>query len=238
MANYSLKILKKELVANETMAFHIEKPADFEFRAGQFADFTLIDPPETDEEGNTRAFSLVTPPSADYLEFATRLRDTAFKRVLRNLPEGSEIKFEGPFGNYVLHQDASKPAVFLIGGIGITPVHSMVAHATFEKLPHQLTLIFANKTPEDTPFFEDLKEFSKQNPNFTFVPVMTRATPEEWDGETGHVDSALLHKYITDINLPIYYLSGPAGMVKSMRDLLVAEGVSEDNIKTEEFPGY
>src|SRR5699024_2300393 len=114
MGKYTLKLKKKEMVADNTMAFHWEKPDGFEFRAGQMGDFTLINPKETDSEGNTRAFSFVYAPSEDELVTTTRLRDTAFKRVLKDLPEGTEVEVDAPHGNFTLHKTESTPAVFLI----------------------------------------------------------------------------------------------------------------------------
>src|SRR5690348_10544977 len=100
----NVKPIKKEEVANETMAFHFEKPKDFTFKAGQFGDFTLLNPSETDEEGNIRGFSLSHAPYEEDLMIATRMRDTAFKRVLKNLPLGTEVKLDAPYGNFVLHK--------------------------------------------------------------------------------------------------------------------------------------
>lgn len=239
MAIINVKLTGKKEVANGTMEFFLEKPAGFEFRAGQFCDLTLIDPPETDEEGNTRGFSLVAAPYEDYLAVATRLRDTAFKRVLRDLPEGAEVKFDAPYGDFTLQKNENKPAVFLIGGIGVTPVRSMVAQATHDKTGHKITLIHSNKTPTDAPFQEDFRAFAAENPNFTFVPVASDAAPDDFDGERGRVDAALIKKYVSDFDNTIFYLSGPPGMVKAMRQLLIDElHADEDNIRTEEFDGY
>jgi len=234
----NVKLTKKEEIANGTMAFHFEKPAGFEFRAGQFGDWTLIDPPETDEEGNTRGFSIVAAPYEPELMFATRLRDTAFKRVLRELPVGSEVKLDAPYGDFTLHKTESTPAVFLIGGIGVTPVRSMIAQATYDKAGHKITLFHANRTREDAPFREEFERLAQENPNFTFMPVLTESAPEGWQGERGRIDEAMLRRHIIDLNVPIYYLSGPEGMVKAMRVLLVSIGINEDNIRTEEFTGY
>lgn len=238
MPIYNIKLLKKETVANGTTAFHWEKPEGFEFEAGQFCDITLLNPPETDEEGNTRGFSLAHAPYETDLMIATRMRDTAFKRVLRDLPEGTEVKFDAPYGDFRLHKTTTTPAVFIIGGIGITPVRSIIAQATHDKLPHQITLLYANKTPADAAFTSDLEGFAAENPNFTFVPVYTDVSAEEWDGERGRVTADVLKKYVPDVAAPIYYLSGPAGMVKAMRSMLVEAGANEDNIRTEEFDGY
>jgi len=234
----NVNLTKKEEIANGTMAFHFEKPAGFEFRAGQFGDWTLIDPPETDEEGNTRGFSIVAAPYEPELMFATRLRDTAFKRVLRELPVGSEVKLDAPYGDFTLHKTESTPAVFLIGGIGVTPVRSMIAQATYDKAGHKITLFHANRTREDAPFREEFERLAQENPNFTFMPVLTESAPEGWQGERGRIDEAMLRRHIIDLNVPIYYLSGPEGMVKAMRVLLVSIGINEDNIRTEEFTGY
>jgi ferredoxin-NADP reductase len=67
---------------------------------------------------------------------------------------------------------------------------------------------------------------------------MTRTTPEEWHGESGHITKDMLTKYISDLTTPIYYLSGPASMVTTMRQILIDAHVNEDNIRTEEFSGY
>src|SRR5438105_1390097 len=101
---YTPTLSGREEIAEGTMAFHITKPADFQFRAGQAIDLTLIDPPETDAEGNTRAFSLSSAPFENELVIATRMRDTAFKRVLRRAPLGMSFKVEGPSGSFVLHR--------------------------------------------------------------------------------------------------------------------------------------
>ena len=131
MAVYKTKLIKKEEVAEGTMAFYFEKPDGFDFIAGQYVTVSLINPPETDNEGNSRFFSLITAPYENYLGVATRIRDTAFKRILKNLPLDSEVMITGPDGSFCLDKDASKPAVFLIGGIGITPVFSILKNAAY-----------------------------------------------------------------------------------------------------------
>ena len=233
----NVKLISKETIADGTMAFHFAKPEGFEFRAGQFADYTLIDPPETDDEGNTRGFSLVQAPYEPDLVAATRMRDTAFKRVLKNLPIGTEVKLDAPYGNFTLHKTESTPAVFIIGGIGVTPVRSMVAQATHDKTAHQITLLHASRTPADLPFKSDFEQLAKENPNFNYVMIV-ESTPDGWLGEHGRVDAEMVKKYVPDLHRAIYYLSGPQGMVKAMRALLVDLKVNEDNIRTEEFTGY
>lgn len=234
----NIKLISKHQVAEGTMGFHFEKPADIEYIAGQFADFTILDPPENDEEGVTRGFSLVHAPYEGEIVFATRMRDTAFKRIMNNMPIGTEIKFDGPYGDFKLHKTLTTPAVFLTGGIGVTPVRSIVAQATHDKLDQQITLFSSNRTLELAPFHETFVKYAAENDKFQFIPVITQTAPEGWTGETGYVTAEMLHKYIPDMTAPIYYLSGPAEMVAAMRKILVEAQVNEDNIRTEEFSGY
>lgn len=86
-----VKLKAREEIAAGTMAFHFEKPEGFVYKAGQFADYTLINPSETDAEGNTRGFSLASAPYEDDLMSATRMRDTAFKRVLKTMAPADAV---------------------------------------------------------------------------------------------------------------------------------------------------
>jgi ferredoxin-NADP reductase len=240
MPIYKTKLKSREEIAAGTMAFHLEKPEGFAYQAGQFADYTLINPSETDAEGNTRGFSLASAPYEDDLMLATRMRDTAFKRVLRTMELGKELKLDAPYGSFTLHNNKQIPAVFLTGGIGVTPVRSIVLQATHDNLPHKIFLFDSNRRPEDAAFLGELTGAQKKNPNFTFVGTMTEMekSGRKWDGETGFITKAMLLKSIGDLMLPIYYVVGPPTMVTAMRKILSEAGVNDDNIRTEEFTGY
>jgi ferredoxin-NADP reductase len=240
MPIYKVKLKAREEIAAGTMAFHFEKPEGFVYKAGQFADYTLINPPETDAEGNTRGFSLASAPYEDDLMSATRMRDTAFKRVLRTTPLGTELTLDAPYGSFTLHNNAAIPAVFVTGGIGVTPVRSIVLQAIHDQVAHRIFVVDSNKRPEDAAFLNDLNKPHEKNPHYTFVGTMTamEKSHREWHEETGHMTKAMLSKYIDDLTLPIYYIAGPQGMVAAMRKTLSESGVNDDNIRTEEFTGY
>ena len=140
MAGYVSKLLNRVEVAQDTMAFHFEKPMGFDFKPGQTVDLTLMNPPESDSEGNTRTFSIASAPFENQLVFATRMRDTAFKRSLRNIGLGTAVKMDSAMGSFTLHKNAAKPAVLLAGGIGITPFFSIVRQADHDHAPHKLHL--------------------------------------------------------------------------------------------------
>ena len=240
MAAYKVKLKSRREVASGTMAFHFEKPEGFTFQPGQCGDFTLSNPPQTDAEGNTRSFSLACAPYEDNLFITTRMRNTAFKRSLKLIELGTELDLEAPWGELTLHDDRSIPAVFLTGGIGITPVRSIVLQATHDKLAHPIFVFYSNRTPSDAAFLDELSAAEKTNADFTFVATMTEveSSPSQWSGETGYITEAMLKKHLPDLSLPIYYLTGPPEMVAAMQKLLKKAGVQEDNIRTEEFSGY
>jgi ferredoxin-NADP reductase len=240
MGEYRVKLVNRREVAERTMAFHFQRPPDFQFKPGQYADLTLTDPPETDAEGNIRTFSIASAPFEPALMFTTRMRDTAFKRVLKSLPIGSEISLAGPMGSFALHNNSKKPGIFLAGGIGITPFLSIILQAAKERLPHQLSLFYSNRRPEDAPFVKLLREAAEANPNFRFIPTMTQMAKshQEWGGETSVIDRRMLERHIPSFHGPIYYTAGPPAMVSALRKMLVETGVDEDDIRSEEFAGY
>ncbi|MCM3661511.1 FAD-dependent oxidoreductase [Georgenia satyanarayanai] len=240
MALPRTRLLERNEIADDTMVFSFEKPPGFEYTAGQFADYTLLDPAEIDAEGATRGFSLTSAPYEPHLMAATRLRDTAFKRVLKTMPLGTELALDAPYGSFTLHHNVGRPAVFLTGGIGITPVRSIALQAAHDRTGHKIIVLYSNKRPEEAAFLAELRRLGETEENFTLVPTMTRPETSEhsWDGETGHVDKAMLSRYIDDVAAPIYYLSGPATMVTAMRTVLNDVGVDADDLRTEEFTGY
>lgn len=222
------------------MAFYFEKPSGFQFKPGQFADLTLLNPPETDAEGNVRTFSIASAPFEPDLIFATRMRDTAFKRVLKAMPLGSELTLGGPFGSFTLHSDASRPGVFLAGGIGITPFRSMILHASRNRLPHRLLLVYSNRRPEDAAFLQELEGIEKKNTKYKFIGTMTQMekSKRKWDGRTGSIDKDMLSECTDDWKGSIYYVAGPPTLVSAIGHVLADLGVSEDDVRSEEFAGY
>jgi ferredoxin-NADP reductase len=237
---YASRLLNRVEVAEGTIAFHFEKPTGFDFKPGQSADLTLPNPPETDAEGNVRTFSIASAPFEDQLMFATRMRDTAFKRSLKKMPLGTVVKMDSAMGSFTLHKNSAKPAVFLAGGIGVTPFSSMVRQVDHDRAPHKLYLFYSNRRPEDAPFVEVLQNLEKTNPQFRFIATMTemRRSKKTWNGETGRIDQEMLSKYLNELRGPIYYVAGPPALVSGMRKMLVASGVDEDDIRSDEFSGY
>src|SRR5665213_2590267 len=159
------RLLSRHEVAESTMAFRFERPANWTFNAGQYLDMTLLDPPEADSEGSVRTLSIASGPHEETLMVATRMRDTAFKRVLMTMPVGTAVKIEGPSGDLTLPNNSKRAVALLAGGIGITPFRSMLVRAAKEKQPHRIFLFYSNRRPEDAPFLEELQALQKENSN-------------------------------------------------------------------------
>jgi ferredoxin-NADP reductase len=241
MAAYKAILKARRCLCKGTTAFYFERPQGFEFKAGQFANLTLLNPVETDLGGNTRTLSIASAPRDKDMMIAMRNRDTAFKRNIHALPIGSPVLFQGPFGDFTLHEDTARPAVFLAGGIGITPFHSMVREATLTQSKHRISLFYANRTPEEAAFLEELRDLEQFNPGYRLITTITHPYMERtpnWRHECGHFTTRMLKKWLPDLSTPIFYLAGPAGGVTSMRLTLNAAGVSDDEIRAEEFAGY
>lgn len=237
---FMTKLKDRKEVAERTSAFRFEKPSGWTFKAGQFIDMTLLNPSETDSEGNTRGFSIASGPHEETLMVATRMRDTAFKRTLKTMPIGSAVKIEGPFGDLTLPNNAIRTVVFLAGGIGITPFRSMLVRAAEEKLSHRIFLFYSNRRPEDAPFLEELQTLERENPNYKLIASMTemKKSQRPWNGETGLINQEMLTRHLKGAGTPIYYIAGPPAMVKGLHEMLNKAGVDDDDIRAEEFAGY
>lgn len=234
------RLVGREEVAEGTMAFRFERPPGFSFQAGQNVLLTLVDPPQVDAAGPSRTFTLASAPHEPELLIATRMRDSAFKRVLRTAPLGLRVQIGEASGLMTLHEDAARPAVFLAGGIGITPFLSMARHAAHERLPHRIVLFYGNRRPEDSAFLQELAELEKANPRYRLVAAMSEPekSAQPWRGEKGFIDRAMLARYLPDLSAPAYYFAGPPAMAMAMQKLLSEAGVAEDDMRSEEFYGY
>lgn len=240
MPAYEVKLIGREEVAARTMMFRFERPAALSFEPGQAVGVELLDPPAA-PNSSRRTFSVVSAPFEPELAVATRMRDTsAFKRALRALPPAATIRLKGPFGDMTLHTDRSRPAILIAGGIGVTPFMSMVRQATHDRLARRLLLLYSNRRPEDAAFLAELQRLEQQNDGFRLLATMTdvNQSARACRGAQGMIDAAMVQRLVGDAARPVYYLAGPPAMVEGVKAILGRAGVTDENIRSEEFYGY
>lgn len=202
------------------MAFYFGKPRGLMFQAGQSILLTL------GEGWENRPFTIASAPHEAELMIATRMRESAFKSHLAKLEPGDAVNIDGPNGVMVLHRDVDQPAVFLAGGIGVTPFLSMLRDVAHRKLEHRVTLFYFNRRPQDAAFLEELQALEKSQRNFRLVAATER------------VSEPLLRRYVDDIKRPVYYFAGPPGMTMAVQGMLSDLGIAADAMRSEEFYGY
>jgi len=241
MPKFATKLVECIEVAEGTMAFAFERPADFSFTAGQFLTITLPNPPYNDATGNRRTFSIASPPQeTERLQIATRMTGSALKRSFAEATPGTLVELFGPAGSFTLHKASSMPAVFIAGGIGITPFRSMINDAFARRLTHQITLIYSNRNPEGAAFHDEFLRIAEAHTKFKYVPTMTDAdkSHQPWSGLRRNVDANFLREHIGDIMTPIFYIAGPPGMVTGITKAVIAAGTDSARVRSEKFEGY
>jgi ferredoxin-NADP reductase len=241
MPKFTTKLIARSQAAEGTMSFFFERPANFSFKAGQFFTVILPNPPYNDDKGNRRTFSISSAPQeTTSLQMTTRLTGSALKRSLAEMPLGAPVELLGPSGNFTLHAEAAIPAVFIAGGIGITPFRSMILDDAARGLPHHLTLIYSNRHLEAAAFHEELQNLASTSQNFKYVPTLTQAdkSPRPWNGERRYVNAEFLRDHAGDLGKPIFYVAGPPGLVAGVSQTVTAAGVNPERVLAEEFEGY
>jgi ferredoxin-NADP reductase len=211
---------------------------EVDFRPGQYFWVELVDPPYDDEKGPRRHITVVTSPTErGVLGLCTRLRDSAFKRSLAELPVGADVDVEEPKGTFVLPEETDRQYVFVAGGIGITVFRSMLRYITDEQLPHRVTLVYSNRDRESTPFLDELSQIEADNPNIRLVLTMTE--DPEWTGESRRVGADVLRDHLgDDLASYTYLVAGPPAMVDAVVETLEGEGIPEEQVRADRFSGY
>jgi ferredoxin-NADP reductase len=211
---------------------------EVEFTPGQYFFVTLPDVGYEDDKGLRRHITVVTSPNEKgVLGFATRMRESAFKRSLGDLPVGAEVEVESPKGSFALPEDTSRPLVFVAGGIGITVFRSMLRYIREEGLPYRVMLLFSNRDRESAAFLDELQALEQEIPDFRLVLTMTQ--DRGWLGESRKMDARFFRDYLSeDLNGYTFLVAGPPAMVEGVQQALAEAGVAEENVRGERYSGY
>ncbi len=238
-SSYKVKLLKKQPVAARTLAFYLERPQGFEFLPGQNIDVGLIDHEIADPNDSARAFSIASAPHEEHLLIVARMRDNQYKNALKHLPEGELLEIYGPYGSFKLHKDKSIPAVFIIGGIGITPCFSILADAVFQQSDRPLYLFYSNRQMEDAAYLKDLLAMQDKLASFKCIPTLTSPIQNGngWKYEKGYINFDMIGRYVSNPAEAKYYIVGPSRMVWPMVQHLDGK-VPRANMLVEDFTGF
>jgi ferredoxin-NADP reductase len=229
---------KREVAERTVLAIFDLGGEEVDYRPGQYFWVELPDRGYDDEKGLRRHISIVTSPTErGVLGFATRIRDSAFKRTLAELQVGDEVDVEEPKGSFLLPEDTSGPYVFIAGGIGITVFRSMLRYIADTGQPYRVTLVYSNRNRAAAAFLDELDELRSRIPGLDVVLVFT--DEPGWEGEARHVDADVLREHLAEpLEAYTYMVAGPPGMADDVGEKVRAAGVPEEQVVVAKFSGY
>jgi ferredoxin-NADP reductase len=203
----------------------------FRFHPGQWVDIHLT----IDDETHNCGYSITSIPSSSHsIDVAVkRAPDLKLTEHLHNTCRvGDKIYISQAQGDVYLTNDLSGSYVFIAGGVGITPLYSMIRHIQANKPHTSVTLIYSITTPEEFLFEKELRDLEKTSPSFRCIVTVSRAARHK-EKYSGRINATILQS----TNLPsgaTYYLCGPPQMVDDIAalldDLRHDLGINETNI--------
>lgn len=221
----TLTLIEKEHLIDNVWAFRFRPDGDFTWTAGQYVRVELPhDNP--DSEGTRRWFTNSAAPYENIMQITTRVSNSTFKQALAKLEPGDKLQLiEEPEGDFVW-QDSSLPIVFVAGGIGITPFHSILKQRAYDGLPLHVTLVYGSRTP-DVPFKDELAAWQSSDPNLHVIYEVGQPLTAE-----------RLAEVVPHLNESLVYVSGPEPMVQQLSSDLMQHDLPQSQIKRDEFPNY
>jgi len=214
-----------------TFYFKPERPAPY--TAGQFAEWTLKHP-KPDSRGVKRWFTISSSPNQEFVTITTKFADkpSSFKQALGNLKQGDEILMSDPMGDFVLPKLVQTPLVFIAGGIGITPFHSILSWLNDTKETRPITLIYGVNNEDEIIFTET---FEKSG----IAPKIVVSNPSSaWGGERGPLTAEMILGLAQPSDDALVYVSGPEPLVEKLEKELKSAGLRKDRFVGDFFPNY
>jgi predicted ferric reductase len=228
---YRVSEVRKLLPDVVAVTFSPQGHRGFNFRGGQYAWISLDKNPLALQQ-NPYSLSSSSHQAPGHVEFTAKHEGEFSERML-NLEQGAVGYLEGPYGEFCLDQD-TRGAVFIVGGIGVTPSMSILRSLRDQGDKRPLFMFYGNTSQQEIVFREELEEVKGQL-NLKVIHVLSEAE-EGWDGETGYIEREVLEKYLTDRELRYdFFVCGPVPMMDSVERDLLAMGVPLTNLRAERF---
>jgi ferredoxin-NADP reductase len=232
----ALQLVRRQRAADGVISFFFRPQRPLAFLAGQFLELSLPHA-APDSRGGERCLTIASAPAEPLLQFTTRIGPTpsTFKQALCALRPGEVVAASGPYGDFVSTDDDT-PAVFIAGGIGITPFRSMLLDLASRAAPPAVSLLYSNASAE-IPFRAEFDALRSAWPELRLVYTVTRPSAG-WRGATGRVHADFIAHYVPELARSRFFVCGPAAFTQAVVDALEQLGVSAGQINQEEFPGY
>ncbi len=204
------------------------------FKAGQWVYLHLLN-----EDGTSwkAAFSIATAPSdRGSLELGIKVERDFTKRASK-LVLDTVVALQGPFGVFTLPSALDDtPLVFMAGGIGITPLRSMIRQAVNQQLSTPIYLVYSNRYAEESAYLEEFEDLRHSYPAMKLIATFTGEHPPGWKGHTGRIDAAMLAPLLAETAATAhFFLCGPNPFMQAMREILEAAGVDRARVYQERF---
>ena len=219
--------------------FFFRPDRELKYIPGQYMEWTLTHK-HVDSRGDRRYFTIASSPSEPYIKLVVRIdpdNSSSFKRALLAIRPGDEIWASQLSGDFVLPTDTSKRVVFIAGGIGITPIRSIVRQLIDTNQRRDMALFYASSNVEGFSYWQIFDQ-AVQNGLRPYYFITGDTIPQGWPGKTGRLTEEIIKNEVPGYKQPLYYLSGPNAMVASYKRMLFKAGVPRGHIKTDYFPGF
>ena len=236
MNTIRVKFIEKMQRTPTVASFRFKPEVKLDFVPGQFLRIIFDESNENNKNLN-KYLSFSSSPGKDYIEVTKRLTESEFCQKLKDLKADDVISIKGPIGNCLFKEEYNKVA-FLIGGIGITPVISILEYIIEKQINTDAALFYSNRTEEEIAFRNELNGFLKENKNIHVCYTVTDRKPSDQACISGRINKELLLKKIIDWPERKVFIFGPPKMVEAMKELALEVGCRKDSLMTESFIGY
>jgi ferredoxin-NADP reductase len=221
-------------VFNETpdiRTFRMARPEGFEFKAGQFLTLRV----RADGREHVRCYSISSPPGArGHLEITVKRLGLVSGALHATIRPGSMLSVRPPAGAFVYPAGEDRPLVLIAGGVGITPLMSMLRHAIDAEPMRPVTLVYSVRTVADLAFREELQLLNRRHTQFRAFFAISDG-PADPGFFPGRITEALLQTTVPDIAHAICLLCGPPPMLAAIPPVLIGLGVPKGQIGHEVF---
>tara|TARA_B100000315_G_C14566337_1_gene583136 strand:- start:10 stop:720 length:711 start_codon:yes stop_codon:yes gene_type:complete len=233
--NIKGRLIERIKRTQDVESFRFSTQERIDFLPGQFLQTIFNEENLADKELN-KYLSFSSSPAKDYIEVTKRMSQSRFSQKLNSLKSGVEVLFKSPLGNCIF-KDEYKKIAFLIGGIGITPVISIIEYIVDKKINTDVIVLYSNKT-EDIAFREELDYWQSTCSNIKVIYAVTECRPKDVNCIAGSITKDLLLKVIDDWRQRVFFIFGPPNMIGAMNNLCSEAGCDRELVKVETFTGY